>query len=326
MYISKNNLLRIFVLVIWITAFLITNAISQEPYPNRPITVVVTVGPGMQDTITRAMCSFAEKELGQPIIVENKPGAAGTLGLNYVLKSKADGYTLAAPATSAYNIIPHLRKVPYHPLTDAIDITTIFKYNFALAVGTDAPWKTYEELLGYVRNNPGKFKYSTAGVGRPQHIAMEWIAMKEGIKWTHIPFNSGGESVTACLGGHTDGTAQGSADLIPHVKAGKLKLLLILEDARWPGMPEVPSMRDKGYEFFTMAYVSITAPKGVPESNIKRLEEVFNRAKKDPSLVDMLAKFQVGAGTLSGKEYSDLWKSTYGEMGKVIKALGLQEK
>ena len=325
MYIAKNNLLKIFVLVIFITAFLITNVISQEPYPNRPLTVAVTVGPGMQDTVTRAICNIAEREIGQPILVENKPGAAGTLGLNYVLNSKPDGYTLAAPATSAYIIIPHMRKVPYNPLKDPVDITTIFKYNFALAVRADAPWSTYGDLIAYAKNNPGKFKYSTAGIGRPQHIAMEWIAMKEGIKWTHIPFNSGGESVTACLGGHTDATAQGSADLIPYIKAGKLRLLLILEDTRWPAMPDVPSMRDKGYDFFAMAYVSITAPKGVSESIIKRLEDVFNRAKREPSFIEMLKKFQVDVGTLGGKEYSDLWRSKYDEMGKVIKALGLQQ-
>jgi tripartite-type tricarboxylate transporter receptor subunit TctC len=280
----------------------------------------------MQDTITRVICKAAERELGQPIIVENKPGAAGAIGMNYALKSKPDGYTLVAFVTSAYNIIPHMKKVPYNQFTDSIDITTFFKYNFALALRAEAPWNTFEELITYAKNNPGKFKYACAGVGRPQHISMEWIAMKEGIKWTQIPYNSGSETVAACLGGHAEGIAQGSIDLIPHVKAGKMKLLLILEEKRWPGFPNVPCMVEKGYDFYPISYGSLAAPKGVPDPIIKKLEDAFTKAKRDPSVVETLGKFQVGSGTLTGKQYADLWRSKYDEMGKVIKALGLEEK
>ena len=212
---------------------------SQELFPNRPITVVSPWGPGMSDTITRVVCKAAEKELGQPIIVENKPGAGGTIGVSYALKAKPDGYTLGLPMTSAYIIQPQMRQLSYNPLTDAVDITTIFRYNFGLAVRTDAPWKNFEELIAYARNNPGKFTYACAGVGVGQHICMERVAMQEKIKWTQVPFKSGVEAVAACLGGHTDAVVQGSVDEIPHIKAGKLKLLLTLDDKRWPGFPAV---------------------------------------------------------------------------------------
>jgi tripartite-type tricarboxylate transporter receptor subunit TctC len=298
---------------------------AAEVYPSRPITVVNTWGPGMSDTIARIICRAAEKELGQPIIVENKPGAGGAIGMNYVLKAKPDGYTLGVPMTSAYVIHPHIRKLQYNPLTDTVDITTIFKYNFGIAVKADAPWNTYEDVIAYARNNPGKFTYSTAGVGVTQHICMEQIAMKEGIKWTQVPFKSGSEAVVACLGGTANAVVQGSVDEIPHLQAGKLKLLLTLEDKRWRDFPDVPTITEKGYNFYAMSFMCLNAPKGVGESIVNKLEAAFNKAKKDPVFMETLRKFHVEVGHLNGKEYSELWRSKYEEMGKVIKLLGISE-
>ena len=313
-------------MIFLVTGLLVNNGLSKELYPDRPITMVTPGGAGMGDTLNRLIAKAAEKELGQPIIIENKPGAAGTIGMNYTLKSKPDGYTIGANATGVYTIIPHMRKLPYNPFTDVIDITAFYKYNFALAISVDAPWNTFEEIIQYAKNNPGKLTYSTTGVGRAQHIMMEWIAMKERIKWTHVPIEGGGPAVIACLGGHVNATAQGSVDLLPHVKAGKLKLILILENKRWPAFPGVPSMLDKGYNFYAASCGCILAPMGVPEDIIKKLEGVFEKAKRDPSFTKALEDFQVEGSTLSGKEYSALWRSQYDEIGKVINALGLQEK
>lgn len=322
-----KSLLKVFLIVIFFgSALIVSKAYSQEIYPNRPITVVLGWGPGMGDTIARVICKAAERELGQPVIVENKPGAAGSIGMNYVLKSKPDGYTLGVPMTNSYIVQPHLRKVPYDPFAESIEITTIFKYNYGLAVRADAPWNSYEDLIAYAKKNPGKFTYSTAGIGTVHYICMERIAMKEGIKWTHVPFKSGGEAVAACLGGHTDAVVQGSVDEIPHIKVGKLKLLLVLDDKRWPTFPSVPAILEKGYSFYAYSYMCLNGPKGVPESIIKKLEEAFNKAKRDPSFLETLDKFQVGVGDLGGKEYSAIWRSKYDEMGKVIRALGLEEK
>ena len=299
---------------------------AQGTYPDRPITVINTWGAGMSDTVARIICRIAEKDLGQPVIVENKPGAGGAIGANYALKAKPDGYTLGVPMSSAYIVLPHIRNLQYNPLTDAVDITTIFKYNFGLAVKADAPWKSFEEVIDYARKNPGKFTYATAGVGVTQHITMEQMAMKLGIKWTQVPFKSGSEAVVACLGGNTDAVVQGSVDELPHVGVGKLRILLTLEDKRWPDLPNVPTIMEKGFNFFAMSYMGLAAPKGTPEPIVRKLGEVFNKAKKDPSFIESLKKFHVDVGDLNGEEYSKLWRSKYEEMGKVIKALGLSEK
>lgn len=326
MYVPKKSISKMLLIAVCLMmALLAREGLAQEAYPNRPITVIDPWGPGMSNTIARLVCKGAEKELGQPIIIESKPGAGGSIAMNYILKSKPDGYTLGTPMTSAYIIHPHLRQVQYNPF-DSVDITTIFKYPIGLAVRIDAPWKSFEEVIAYARKNPGKFTYSTAGVGVVQHIAMEQMAMQEKIIWTQIPFKSGGEAVAACLGGHSDAVVQGPMDELPHVKAGKLKLLLTLDDNRWPDYPDVPNILEKGFNFYSMSYMCLNAPKGVPESIIKKLEAAFNRAKKDPVFLKKLEEFHVPVSHLNGKEYSDLWRSKYEEMGKVIKGLGLQEK
>ena len=189
------------------------------------------------------------------------------------------------------------------------------------AVRLDGPWNTFEDVIAYARNNPGKFTYACAGIGSMQHIVMERIAMKEGIKWTAVPFKSGPEAATAFLGGHTDGYAQTPPDMVPHRK--KFKFVLSLSDKRWPDFPEVPNILEKGYGFYAIFYSSIVAPKGVPESIIRKLESVFNKAKKDPSLIQEMHSLGAEVCQLSGKEYSDLWRSKYDEMGKMIKLLGL---
>lgn len=326
MYRLKRSLAVIFVVPLLVSFLVVIGAYAQDAYPNRPVTMVVTFGPGMIDTVTRVLCKAAEKDLGQPIVIENKPGAAGTIGTNYLAKSKPDGYTLGSIGLGSCTIHPHLKNLAYNPLTDIVDITTIIRYPFGISVKRDAPWNSLEDIIAYARKNPGKFRYATAGYGIPQHICMERIALQEGIKWTLVPFKSGSESIISCLGGHTDATLQGPVDAMPQIRAGKLKLLLAIDEKRWGYLPDVPNILEKGYKFFANSYFSVSVPKGVPDRIIKKVEEVFNKAKKDPAFIQTLETFAVDVGTMNGKEYSTMWKKEYQEMKDVIKTLGLQDK
>lgn len=315
------------ILILVIPLLSANESIAQEKYPTRPLTVIYGYAPGgAGDVILRVLCRAAEKDFGQPIVIENKIGGNGAIGMNYVLKSKPDGYTLGLSYTSHYLINPHLRKLPFNVLTDTVDIVTIFKYNFGLAVRADAPWNNYEEVLAYAKNNPGKFSYGTPGVGSPQMIAMERIAKQEGTRWAFVPFKSPPESITACLGGHTSGTIQASIDLIPHLQSGKLKLILVLNDKRWEPYPNIPCILEKGYNFYAFSYGGLHGPKGIAESILNYVTKVFEKAKKDPTLTETLQKFNLELGDLGGKEYTNFWKLNYEEMGNIIKALGLQEK
>jgi tripartite-type tricarboxylate transporter receptor subunit TctC len=281
---------------------------------------------GMGDVLRRAACVAAEKELGQPFVMEYMTGASGTIMMNYLVKAKPDGYNLGTLTTSVLLIGPHMRKTTYNTLTDFTDIITIAKYNFGLAVRSDAPWKTYEDVIAYARKNPGKFRFTCVGVGVTQHITMEQIAAKEGIKWTLVPFKSVGECMMATLGGHVDAIVQGSVDLLPQLQAGKLKMLLVLNDSRWPAVPGVPQIREKGYDFAATSYISFLGPKGLPEPIRQRLEDAFRKGMKSPSYVELLKKFQTEGSDMGGKEYSALWKSQYDDVGKVIKSLGLTQE
>jgi tripartite-type tricarboxylate transporter receptor subunit TctC len=322
-----RGLSKVFFLVIFLIAVLfISSGLSQEKYPNKPITIFQPWMGGMSDTITRAASKIAEQELGQPVITEAKPGGTGSIAMNAVVKSKPDGYTLGIAATSTLIIVPHVSEVPFNVLTDITDVAVLYKATYALAVRADAPWKTFDELIQYARKHPGKFKYGTGGASTAQAICMERISKKEGIKlWTTVPFKSEGEAVLAVLGGHIDGVTQSAVVTLEHVKAGKLRILLILADKEWPAYPDVPHMFEKGYDFYALSYLSVYGPAGLPEPIRKRLEDSFRKGTRDPSVIALGKKFQIEVVDMGGKEYSAFWRSKYDEYGKVIKELGLQK-
>ncbi len=314
------------VLVAMVAFLFIPGAFPEEKYPSRPITMVVWSTAGMGDTVTRTICQAVEKDLGQPVVIETKPGAAGAIAINQALKAKPDGYTLCMTVTSNYLVAPHIRDVGYDVRKDVADIATVCKYNFGLAVRADSPFRTYEDVLKYAKENPGKFTYACAGVGVTQHITMEMIAAKEGIKWTQVPFKSGGESVIACLGGHTDGVVQGSVDMVPQIKAGKLRMLLSVDGDKWPDVPDAPTMKEKGYDFYAMSYIAYITRSGAPEPILKKLRDSFKKAVETPTFKEVLAQYNVPAVYMPGEEYQKLWKANYDSMGEVIKKLGLAQK
>jgi len=324
-----QNLAKSFlVAVLLVSTLFVTNGFPSYTYPNRPISIVWGWGPGGGgDQSIRALSRASEKVLSQPIINENKAGAAGVMGINYVCNSKPDGYILGATSPSVYIIQPHIRKTPYDPFKDIVDICTYAAFNFGLSVRADAPWNTFEEVIEYARKNPGKFRYGNAGTGTSQHICMERIALKEGIKWTQIPFKSGAEPVMAILGGHVDGCIQEASVVVPHIKAGKMKLLLSFSPKRWTKVPEVRSILEiKGYDFHVISPLIICGPRGLPEHIRQKLEDSFKKASRDPTFREALDQLSLEGDFMTGKEYSVLWRSKYDEMGEVLKTLGLVEQ
>jgi tripartite-type tricarboxylate transporter receptor subunit TctC len=325
---SKSHTVKLFfVVMLLITALYVGEALSADTYPSRPVTVVCGWSAGsMHDTVMRSLSKAAEKELGQPIINENKAGAAGVIAKNYVLKSKPDGYILGTTVTATYIIQPQIKKTTYDPFTDVVDVMTFAKFNNGVCVKPDAPWNSVEDVIAYAKKNPGKFTYGHPGVGMTPHIVMEHFAMKEGIKLQQVPFKSGMEALNATLGGHVSAGVAGSADVIPQIKEGKLKLLFIISDSRWPEAPNVPTILEKGHDFYVLSYLGIYGPKGLPEPIRQKLEGAFKNAMKDPSFQEMLKQYRIEQAYLSGKEYSDKWKAMYPPMGKILNSLGLVEK
>jgi len=196
-----------------------------------------------------------------------------------------------------------------------------------LAVGAQTPWKTFDELIAWAKKNPGQFRYAVSGPGVAMHIAMEQIAMQEGIEWTAVPYRGGGaDAVAAALGGHTEGVAQSPLETGPHIKAGKLRPLLVLTDNRVPDMPDVPTILEKGYKFTATTYMSVFAPKGLPEPIRQKLESVLKRAMADAAYIEAAKTFQLEPAFMSGAAYTQYWRPKYDEMGTIVRKLGLEAK
>ena len=325
---SNRCMLKLCIVVaLLIMALSAGRGLAADTYPNQPITIVCGWAPGsMHDVLIRVLSRAAEKELGQPIVNENKPGAGGVIAKAYVVKAKPDGYMLGTTVTATYIVQPQIRKVPYDPFKDVVDIMTYAEYNNGIVVRADAPWNTWEDVIAYAKANPGKFTYGHPGFGMMPHITMEHIAMVEGIKWQQVPFKNGPEAVNACLGGHIDSATAGSSDLIPVVKSGKMKLLVIISGNHWSATPKVPTIVDKGHDFYLLSYMGVYGPKGLPEPIRQKLDKAFKNAMKDKAFQDMLKQYTIDEAYMTGPEYTEKWKKLYAPMGKLVNQLGLVEK
>lgn len=316
------------VILISVIAFCIPKSgLSQDKYPGKPITIIHGFGAGgMHDVFTRLLTDIASKDLGQPFIIEYKPGAYGTIAASIIHHSIPDGYTLGTSASSQILIVPHMYKLDYDPLNESVHTIVYLHYDLGLAVRSDSPWKTWEEFKSYAKENPGKVRYGTTGVGTVGHLMCELITEKEGIKWIHIPFKAGGGApVLAVLGGHVEAAIQGPTDIMPHVRAGKLRLLLALTDKRWSSAPEVPSITEKGLDSI-YGYCTIYGPKGLPEPIRLKLANAFRKAMQDPKYVEMARKLDASIPYIDGKEYSEMLKKKAGKIKKIIEDLGLGVK
>jgi tripartite-type tricarboxylate transporter receptor subunit TctC len=310
----------------WLTFFLILTLASAcwAQYPTKPITLIVgyAVG-GITDVSARALCGSATKFLGQPIVVMNKPGGGSAVSIAFLKNEKPDGYSLATLSPGAI-ISAHVRKLPYDVTKDFTPILAYAENFSGVVVRADSPWKTFKELHDYAKDNPGKIKYSTPGVATIHHLAMERMGLQEGIKWVHIPYQGGQPAVTGLLGGHVD-VAASSPEWIPHVKAGRLRLLATYSGTRFPKFPEAPTWMELGYNIAVKITTSVIGPKGIPGPIVDKLHGALKTGLDDPNFKKTLDGYDMTvyyrnptelAREIS--EFSDQW-------GKIIRELGLKQ-
>ena len=268
-------MLRRFILGAAALAF--ATAASAQPFPSKPVTMIVPWPAGGSTDITmRALAEATGKYLGQPVIVENKPGAAGTLGAGAMLNAKPDGYTVTQIPISVFRL-PHIEKTPYDPLTDLTYILGISGYTFGVVVRTEAAWKTWAEFVAFAKANPDKISYGTPGANTSLHITMEEIGFKQGIKWVHVPHKGNAPAMAALLGGHIDSVAD-STGWGPHVNAGKMRLLVTWGENRTKRWPDVPTLKELGYDAEVYLWTGLFVPKGVPAPVLKTIRSAVQRA------------------------------------------------
>jgi tripartite-type tricarboxylate transporter receptor subunit TctC len=264
---------------------------QADEYPSRPITLIVQFSPGAQtDILARKLSDEVSKILGQPIVVVNKTGGGGTVGVAEMLRAKPDGYTVGCVNMPSLAIIPHMQQVPYDPLKDIAHICVVQPYEYGLYVKADAPWKTIKDFVDDAAANPGKIIYGSLGAGTTNHLIVAQIIKKHNLTLKHVPYKGDGELIPAMLGGHVHAAVGSPAAIVPQVKAGNLRVLVVTSKDRWSYLPEVPTLLDSGYDFFQSSYFSLGAPAGIPEPVRKKLEDAFAKVLQNPALKEDVEK------------------------------------
>ena len=272
-------------LIVWGTGLGATTALAQ-PYPNRPIQLIVPLPPGAQgDVSARILVDDMAKILGTQIIVVNKPGAALTLGTDAVVRSKKDGYTIVYTSSGAivYARVINPETVPYNPSRDLEPLGVHLFYPLTVTVLESSPWKTLPELVDYAKKNPGKLRVSTTGVGSTDHFNVGIIQSVTGAQFTHVPFKGGESVVTALLGGHVEVTFDTLSKVLPHVEAGKLRILVISK--KRAEFPNIPTLTELGYkQGMISAWFAFYAPAGIPEEVKNKLVPAIEKVINNPEL------------------------------------------
>ena len=303
---------------------LIIPAAAQD-YPNKPINLVIQYPPGGSTDLTgRALANAAKKYLGQPVICENKSGGGGTVGVALVAAKPADGYTIGI-VTSSPTMAFHMGKLNFHPLNDLTPIIRWGNYLFGITVRADSQFKTMQEVMQYIKQNPEKLSYGSPGVGTPPHLAMEELSLVANVKFTHIPAKGIAENNTALLGGHID-LVSDSSGWAPLVDAGKFRLVAIWSEKRCERYPQTPTIRELGYDVVSRSHLGVIGPKGMPKAIVAKIHDAFRKAMDDPEYKAVMKKFDMNDYYLNTEDYAKYMKSDFENIEKLVKKLGLDKK
>jgi tripartite-type tricarboxylate transporter receptor subunit TctC len=273
------------------------SAIAQGSWPTRSITMIVPFPPGgLADLVARPVAEAMSRELGQPVVIENKAGAGGGIGMSLAAKSKPDGYTILM-ALSSLTVIPEadllLGRTPMFMLNDLRPVARYTADPTVLAVRAESPWKSVQEFVDDARKRPGAINYGSSGNYGTMHVPMEILAQVSGSKLTHIPFTGAGPAVVALLGGQIDAVSTGPATVLQHVKAGKLRVLGHWGNGKLASMPEVTSLKDAGFNAEYAQWSGLFIPSGTPEPVAQRIRAAARAAAQDAKVREVI----LGAGS-----------------------------
>jgi len=319
--------------IFWLTVILSLlwmNAIpaivlAQEKYPTKPINFIIGYpAGGTTDVCARPLVAAASKILGQPVVVVNKPGGGSAVAMVSLKNERPDGYTIGILPSGAL-LSQHMRKVPYDSATDFTPVMQYAVYLYGLVVQTESPWKTFKEFIEFAKANPGKIRYSTPGPGTPQHLVMERLALKEKIKWTHIPFDGGEPAISNLLGGHVEASSQ-TTEWKKHVEAGRLRLLAVYGEKRMSDFPAVPALLELGYNITAPSLICIVGPKGLSPQVVETLHGAFKKAMEDPDFIKMSQQVDQPALYRGPQELAKHLVEMNEEVGMLIRSLGLRKE
>lgn len=262
---------------------LATPAAAQDNWPSRPVKFIVNFAPGgSTDATARAYADRLSRMLGQQFIIENKPGASGTIGVEAAVKSPPDGYTFLATGSPVLTVVPQARKVPWDPFKDLVPVSQMADYMLPVAVNPSLPVNSLPELAAYSKANPGKVNCGSSGLGTLTHIICEALKRTGGIDNLHVPYRGGAESLNDFLAGVMQ--IHSEPNVLPHVKAGKAKLLAVADRERHPDYPNVPTLTEVYPGIAIVGFYALFAPAGTPDAIVKKLNAEMAKIALQPEL------------------------------------------
>ena len=298
-------------------------AAHAQSWPTKPVRVVVAFAPGGSlDFVTRIVAERLSQDLGQQFVVENRAGANGNVGAEYVARQAADGYVVLASADALVSSA-HVYKLGYDALKDLTPVVQFTRQPLVLAVHPSLGVNSVAELIAEAKKNPG-LGYATSGSGSGQHMVGEWLARLAGIKLTHVPYKGGGQAITDLAGGQVKIGSLGSTPVMPHYKAGRLKIIAQTTAKRAPSLPEVPTYQEQGLAIELDQWLGFLVPANTPGDVVRRLNAATAKVLAAPAVQERLAPQGLEVASGSPEEFARLYRSDYEKYARLVKELGIR--
>ncbi len=313
-------------LLVIVAALALAAAAQAEEFPSRPVRIIVPYTPGTgADILARVVGVKLGERWKEPVVVDNRPGATGNIGTDFVAKSAPDGYTLLLAATS-FSTNPSLTApLPYDPVKSFAPIVLVATSTLALVVNPELPAKTFAEFLELVKREPGKLYYGSPGNGGIQHLAMELLKLETGMDMVHVPYKGLGGAMSDVIAGHIPAMISATQSVSPHFHSGKLRMLVLMSAERQSAFPGVPTLRELGYRNLEVdTWYALFAPAGTPTQLIAKLNSEVNHSLKDAETRELLAKQGLYARGGSSAELAAMLGRELARWSRVVTAAGIK--
>lgn len=293
---------------------------------DQPVRIIVPqAAGGTNDTAARLVAVELGKALGQSVVVENRPGASGAIGMQAAVQAKADGYTLAVASDTATILGAVRHDLPWQFKRDLTGISMIADQPIAVAASARSPYKSLADLIAAAKAQPGAIAFGTSGLGTSQQVAGEWLAREAGVQLTHVPYKGGGQAITDLVGGQVPAAVLGVAPVIGQYRSGNVRILAITSEQRDPALPDVPTLRELGYRDIVLTqWVGLVAPKQTPPAIVQRLSDEMAKILANPDIVRRLGESGLNVRPMAAPQFDVFLARTVDQWQHLISTLSLR--
>jgi tripartite-type tricarboxylate transporter receptor subunit TctC len=314
------------ILVLTGLALVFATAAFAQSYPSRPVKVIVPFPPGdAADILSRLIGPKVSERMGQPMVVENRAGASGQIGLEVLKNSAADGYTIGVGQGGNLVVAPHTyKKLPYDPLRDFVPVALLATNYLAVVANPNVPFKTAGELVAWAKANPGRLTLATNGEGGFPHLAFEHLRVMAGFTYTHVPYKGAAQIITDVMGGQVQLGIGAYTSLSPHVLSGRVRLIAVTNPVKVPNKPELPIFAEAVPGYDSRGWFGYVAPAATPREIVARLNDEINRAMKLPDVSEKMVAAGLIIVTEPPEFFGDMIRSDYAKYGKLARDIGFK--